>query len=58
MEYPPLTIKELQSIIYNQTMAHRRYVWDAETRNAEICQAKIDKYKQQLKTLQDEKAKA
>jgi len=58
MTYDPLTIKELQSIIYNQRIALRRYHWDAETKNAEICQAKIDKYEQQLKTLQDEKAKA
>jgi hypothetical protein len=58
MAHEPLTIKELQSIIYNQRMNLRRYHWDMETKNAEICQANIDKYEQQLKTLQDEKAKA
>ena len=48
-----LTIKDLQSLIFNLNMMRRRYVWDAEHKSAEICNEKIDRYTKQLKELQD-----
>jgi hypothetical protein len=58
MDYEQLIIKELQSIIYHLRMALRRYHWDDETDKAKRCEAQIVTYEQQLKTMQDERAKA
>jgi hypothetical protein len=58
MEYEELIIKELQSVVHYLRMALRRYHWNDETDKAKTCEANIKYYEQQLKTMQDERAKA
>lgn len=59
MAHEPLTITELQAIIYHLNIVHRRHAWNiGEEKSAIAVKEKLDAYNEQLKTLQNEKAKA